>query len=159
MDSLHLGQDEVFRGYQILYPSINFTCNSSHISKFIFSGRINNLITASTSKIQLWQRDELASYTLQKSWNISKNDVTVRNDNLLELALDANVKADTVIGIFLPWQTKEVDIHFRRSSSTDLLYYRTAFVSPSTTLNIKQMTIGDEVFPKMTVEICKSKIF
>lgn len=83
----------------------------------------------------------------------------MRNDNLLELALDANVKADTVIGIFLPWQTKEVDIHFRRSSSTDLLYYRTAFISPSTTLNIRQMTIGDEVFPKMTVEICKSKIF
>ena len=167
--SLHVGEDETFSGYQILYPSFNFTCNNSHILKFIFSGQINGYTFTNSqgriSKIQLWQKDSFAAYTIIKSWDLNRDNVTQRNDSLLELALidsEGNgpaVDADTVVGIFLPSRRrKQVDLFFTRLLSSDHFYYKSAFTNPSSSLNIAQMTTGDETFPKMTVELCKSNI-
>ncbi|XP_019852049.1 PREDICTED: uncharacterized protein LOC109581966 isoform X1 [Amphimedon queenslandica] len=165
LGSLGVGEDETFSGYQILYPPFNFTCNNSQIIKFIFSGEINGVTFSNNqgriSKIQLWQRNSFTDYTIIKSWDLNQNDVTQRNDNLLELDLidsEGNgpaVNADTVIGIFLPSRRrKQVDLFFTRSLSySDHFYYKSASFNPSSSLNIAQMTIGDETYPKMTVEL------
>lgn len=166
--SLRVGEDETFSGYQVLYPPFNFTCNNSQIIKFIFSGEINGYTFSNNegriSKIQLWQRDSFTDYTIIKSWNLTQNDVTQRNDNLLELDLTDSegngpaVNADTMIGIFLPSRRrKHVDLFFTRSLSSDHFYYTSASFNPSSSLNIAQMTIGEETYPKITVELCKSK--
>lgn len=87
-------------------------------------------------------------------------DVVERDDGLLQFELQTarRVRPEDAIGIFLPFQSPEVNMHYLSSTPTSTFYF-TRVGSPFTTVSINLMTAGDRTFPKLTAELGKYLMF
>ena len=154
LSSISTGTNLVFHGLQAIFPTLNFaSCTDATLSGFIFNGAINDndILTQRPLILQLWHRESATRYTFNNSWSISKDSIIIRDDGLVQFELKKNitVKSDNTFGLFMPFQDKQVDIHFTRTSSSQF-YYRTANSPFTSLLQVNSMTVGDETYPKIT---------